>query len=189
MSREPIVMAPTPLGGETRVHLLEGQYHVSGDPAVVLTTTLGSCVATCLRDADAQVGGMNHFLLPGDTEGPGREAARYGAYAMEVLINALLARGARRGRLEAKLFGGGQLLQGVTNVGDQNVAFAEGFLEREGIALMGGSVGGPHARKVQFWPVSGRARQLELARGEERVFARELTAKRKAVQSGDVELF
>ena len=182
------VMAPTPLSGETRVHLLEGQYHVSGDPAVVLTTTLGSCVACCLRDPDAQVGGMNHFLLPGDG-GEEREAARYGAYAMEVLINALLGRGAERGRLQAKLFGGGQLLQGLTNVGDQNVAFAEDFLLREGIALCGGSVGGPHARKIQFWPVSGRARQLELARGESRVFARERAAKRRRLEYGDVELF
>jgi chemotaxis protein CheD len=65
MKRKP-VMAPSPLSGETRVHLLEGQYHVSGDPAVVLTTTLGSCVATCLRDPGGRVGGMNHFLLPGD---------------------------------------------------------------------------------------------------------------------------
>jgi chemotaxis protein CheD len=183
------ILAPTPLSGATRVHLLEGQYHVSGDPAVVLTTTLGSCVATCLRDPEAQVGGMNHFLLPGDGEGAGREAARYGAFAMEVLINALLARGARRERLEAKLFGGGQLLQGLTNVGDQNVAFAESFLEREGIGLAGGSVGGPHARKIQYWPVSGRARQLELARGEDRVFARELSAKRRRLEYGDVELF
>lgn len=182
-------MAPAPLSGETRIHLLEGQYHVSGDPAVVLTTTLGSCVAACLRDCDAQVGGMNHFLLPGEGEGEGREAARYGAYAMEVLINALLARGARRERLEAKLFGGGQLLQGLTNVGDQNVDFAQRFLTREGIPLSGGSVGGPHARKIQYWPVSGRARQLELARGEDRVFARELSAKHRTLEYGDVELF
>ncbi len=188
MMRRP-AMAPIPLSGETRVHILEGQYHVSGDPAVLLTTTLGSCVATCLRDPDAGVGGMNHFLLPGDDLGPEREAAHYGAYAMELLINALLARGARRDRLEAKLFGGGQLLQGVTNIGDRNVAFAEAFLAREGIALSGGSVRGPHARKVQYWPVSGRARQLELARGEERVFARELNAKARAVDYGDVELF
>ena len=183
-----LAMAPPPMGGETRIHLLEGQYAVSGDPAVVLTTMLGSCVAACLRDAQAKVGGMNHFLLPGD-EAQGREAARYGAYAMEVLINALMARGARRARLTAKLFGGGQLLQGLTNVGDRNIEFAERFLEREGIALTGGSVGGPHARKVQFWPVSGRARQLELARGEARVFARELRAKDRPTDHGDVEIF
>jgi len=188
MMRSP-AMAPSPLSGEARVHLLEGQYHVSGDPAVVLTTTLGSCVATCLRDPAAQVGGMNHFLLPGEDMTEGREAARYGAYAMELLINALLARGARRERLQAKLFGGGQLLQGVTNVGEQNVAFAETFLAREGIAVAGGSVRGRHARKIQFWPVSGRARQLELARGEERVFARELSAKDRQVDYGDVEIF
>jgi chemotaxis protein CheD len=182
-------MAPAPLSGETRIHLLEGQYHVSGDPAVVLTTTLGSCVAACMRDPEAGVGGMNHFLLPGEGEGAGREAAHYGAYAMEVLINALLARGGRRERLECKLFGGGQLLQGLTNVGDQNVNFAEHFLAQEGIRLSGGSVRGPHARKIQYWPVSGRARQLELARGEDRVFARELDAKQRNLEYGDVELF
>ena len=185
---KPLVMAPTPLSGETRVHLLEGQYHVSGDPAVVLTTTLGSCVAACVRDPQAGVGGMNHFLLPGDGEET-REGARYGAYAMEVLINALLARGAVRGRLQAKLFGGGQLLQGLHNVGDRNVTFAESFLKREGIPVSGGSVGGSNARKIQFWPVSVRARQLELARGEDRVFARELATKPRTIEHGDVELF
>jgi chemotaxis protein CheD len=177
--------------GETRVHLLEGQFHISDNPSVVLTTTLGSCVATCLRDPSISIGGMNHFLLPGDDADAGehREAARYGVYAMEVLINALLASGAKRGRLRAKLFGGGQLLEGLTNVGEQNVTFAEAFLAREGIPVCGGSVRGVHARKIQFWPAQGRARQFSLERGERQVFARELNRKGRGFDYGAVELF
>ena len=99
----------------TRVHVGQGEHYVTADPTVMLTTILGSCVAMCLRDPVAGVGGMNHFLLP-EGSGSGPEAGRrYGAYAMEVLINDCLKRGARRDRLEAKLFGGErrQALHGV----------------------------------------------------------------------------
>ena len=189
MSQSAALLTAPGADGETRIHLLEGQFHISDDPSVVMSTTLGSCVATCLRDPSLQIGGMNHFLLPGDDEGEDREAARYGVYAMEMLINALLTAGARRERLRAKLFGGGQLLQGMTNIGEKNVVFAETFLAREGILVCGGSVRGTHARKIQFWPGTGRARQLSLARGEEQVFARELNRKSRGFDYGAVELF
>ena len=180
---------PDAIAGERRVHLVEGEHKISGDPAVVLTTTLGSCVATCLRDPAIGLGGMNHFLLPGGDSVTGPEAVRYGAYAMELLINALLAAGARRERLRAKLFGGGQLLEGVSNIGDQNVAFAEAFLIREGIPLCGGSVRGPNARRIRFWPASGRALQLSLARTDSAVFAREQRPAALRPNEGSVELF
>ncbi|HLK23947.1 MAG TPA: chemotaxis protein CheD [Caulobacteraceae bacterium] len=173
---------------ERRIHIVQGQHHVTSDPTVVLTTSLGSCVAACLRDPLAGVGGMNHFLLPegGDAEGP--EAFRYGAYAMELLLNGLYARGARRERLIAKLFGGARLAERFHDIGGQNVAFARGFLRREGIALDGGSVRGAHARRIQFWPVSGRVRQLRLVRGEVAVFAAEVSPTPRA-DWGEVELF
>ena len=177
----------TPL--QKRIHVIQGEYFVTADPEVLLTTTLGSCVAACMRDPIAGVGGMNHFLLP---DGKGRidaAATRYGAYAMELLINGLLAAGARRERLEAKLFGGGHLFDRLTDVGDQNVDFAETFLAREEIAMVGGSVRGTHARRIQFWPVSGRVRQLFLARGEDKVFAPETRGKVPADDAGSVELF
>jgi chemotaxis protein CheD len=171
---------------ENRLHIIQGEYYVSADPTVMLTTTLGSCVAACIRDPIARVGGMNHFLLP---DGAGRidaEATRYGAYAMELLINGLLQAGAVRERLEAKLFGGGHLFDRLTNVGELNVQFAEDFLTREDIRVNGGSVRGAHARRLQYWPVSGRVRQLTLDRAEE-VFAGE-TIKAPA-DAGSVELF
>jgi chemotaxis protein CheD len=173
---------------ERRIHIVQGQYHVTTDRNVVLTTTLGSCVAACLRDPLAGVGGMNHFLLPegGDADGP--DAFRYGAYAMELLLNALFAQDARRERLIAKLFGGAQLAERFYDIGGQNIAFARRFLRREGIPLDGGSVRGRHARRLQFWPVSGRARQLRLVRGEDAVFAAEAAPKPRP-DWGAVELF
>ncbi|MDB5424076.1 MAG: chemotaxis protein CheD [Phenylobacterium sp.] len=176
-------------GDERRIHLVEGEFHMSDDPAVMITTTLGSCVATCLRDPAAGIGGMNHFLLPGGDDLTGPEAVRYGAYAMEVLINGLLSAGARRERLRAKLFGGGRLIQGLSNIGDQNVTFAEAFLARERIPVCGGSVRGDHARRIRFWPVSGRTTQLSLT-SDGNIFAQELKAPRTLrPEQGAVELF
>ncbi len=171
---------------ETRIHVIQGEYTVTADPNVMLTTTLGSCVAACIRDPLAKVGGMNHFLLPDGADRLDAEATRYGAYAMELLINGLLGAGARRERLEAKLFGGGHLFDRLVNVGEQNVAFAEEFLAREEIRIIGGSVRGPHARRLQYWPVSGRVRQLSLDRADD-VFAGEMI--KAPADTGSVELF
>jgi len=171
-----------------RIHLIQGEFRVAADPNIVLATTLGSCVATCLRDPVAGVGGMNHFLLPHGDEYNGSDAVRYGAYAMEVLINDLMHAGCRHDRLEARLFGGARLSDNLPDIGGQNVAFAESFLKHEGIALLGGSVRGSHARRVQFWPVSGRARQLAIGGPENAIFESEYR-KRRAPTSGSVELF
>ncbi len=147
-----------------RVHVLQGQYSVSTDPNVMMTTILGSCVAACIRDPGAGVGGMNHFLLP-DREGREQgDALSYGVNSMELLVNALLKAGARRSTLQAKLFGGATIVKRLAPVGDSNASFAEAFLEREGIQYLGGSLGGVSARKLQFWPVSGRVRQMALDR-------------------------
>src|ERR1044071_3377651 len=113
-----------------RVHIIQGEWKVLNDPNAVLTTILGSCVAACMRDPVAGIGGMNHFLLPGGpkTGEADGESVRYGVHAMELLVNGLLARGARRERLEVKLFGGGRLVKGLTDVGASNAPFAEEFL-------------------------------------------------------------
>jgi chemotaxis protein CheD len=130
-------------GGERRINIVQGEHYVSDDPTVVLTTLLGSCVAACMRDPVAGVGGLNHFLLPGnDTATQDGPAMRHGVHAMELLVNALLRQGARRDRLEAKLFGGANLMPGLTDVGRLNADFAEGFLRREGISNKGGSLRG-----------------------------------------------
>ncbi|MCQ0990218.1 chemotaxis protein CheD [Jiella marina] len=143
-----------------RIHIMQGEARVERGENVVLTTLLGSCVAACIRDPEAGVGGMNHFLLPGSGGAEGGRAESFGLYLMEVLINGLLQKGARRAHLEAKLFGGARTVDGLSDVGSKNAAFAERFLKMEGIRYLGGSLGGTRGRRIEYWPVSGRARQI-----------------------------
>ncbi|PVM85900.1 chemotaxis protein CheD [Caulobacter endophyticus] len=177
----------------TKVHVTQGESHVSTDPNVVMTTVLGSCIAACIRDPQAGVGGMNHFLLPdaGDgRSGSGGDAVRYGAYAMELLINGLLKKGARRERLEAKIFGGGKLFDSLSDVGASNAAFAERFLRDEGIPIVSSSVGGVSARRVEFWPVTGRVRQrLVAVDNAPQEVRRPAPIPQPASNAGDLELF
>lgn len=177
---------------EKRVHVVQGEYCVSDDPEVMLTTLLGSCIAACLRDPVARVGGMNHFLLPGSREtGPDGKALRHGVHAMEVLLNALFSRGARRERLEAKLFGGARLIEGLTDIGSQNAAFAEHFLREEDIPLVGSSLRGEYGRKIQFWPATGRARQALMGSEATQIFEveRRIRPLVPPAADGSVELF
>lgn len=176
------------VGRQNALHVIQGQYAVSGDPDAVICTLLGSCVACCLRDPVLGIGGMNHFLLP---EGQaGSDSLSYGVNAMELLINELLRMGARRDRLEAKLFGGGRLINGISDIGQKNGEFAKRFLENEGIKYVGGSLGGDSARRIEFWPVSGRARQNVVDRAEE-VFKTETRVNRAPAPepAGGLELF
>lgn len=171
-----------------KVHIVQGQFHVTDDPDVVLSTVLGSCVAACMRDPIANVGGMNHFLLPGDKDRDrAREAERYGVHLMELLVNGLLQHGAKRERLEAKLFGGGQVVDGLTDIGAKNSEFADRFLRNEGISFVGGSLGGTRGRRIEFWPVSGRARQIFLTGWTKEVAVP--TVLPKPPGSGSVEFF
>ncbi|OYV35346.1 MAG: chemotaxis protein CheD [Acidocella sp. 20-61-6] len=162
----------------------------------MVTTLLGSCIAACIWDATAKVGGMNHFLLPGETGEPGAAAGgppgnamRFGVHAMELLMNALLARGAVKRRMTAKLFGGARMTKGLTDIGELNARFAERFLQTEGIAVVGGSLRGEQGRRIQFWPVSGRARQVLLARETEAIFRAERQRPAAEPALGLVELF
>lgn len=178
--------------GERVVHVIQGEYATSADPVTVFSTLLGSCVAACAHDPVARVGGMNHFLLP-DGGGAGVGGVRYGVNAMELLINDLLGLGARRDRLVFKLFGGAAMLRGVTDVGARNVAFIEDFLSTEGYSCSGRSLGGLAARRVKFWPTTGRARQMLLEDRATAVFEEEKAAVKAPVAApaddGDVELF
>ncbi|HQT46773.1 MAG TPA: chemotaxis protein CheD [Acidocella sp.] len=177
-----------------RINIVQGEQHVDSNPDVVLTTLLGSCVAACIWDSEAGVGGMNHFLLPGG-ERDARESAgasmRYGVYAMELLVNGLLRKGAQRGRLQAKVFGGACMMQGLTDVGELNAAFTERFLRAENIPLIGGSLRGSHGRRIQFWPSSGRARQAFLKHEPKAIFQEERDAalQKSPGNAGLVELF
>jgi len=140
------------------VKLLPGEYYVATRD-MLLVTVLGSCVAACIRDTRTGHGGMNHFMLPA-SEGAGAagSAARYGVYAMEILINHLLKLGAQREFLEAKVFGGGNVMPGLTqaNVGPRNAAFVRRFLATESIRVAAQDLVDVHPRKVYFFPHSGR---------------------------------
>ncbi len=172
---------------ERRLNIVQGEFHVTRDSTIYLTTILGSCVAACLTDPVAGVGGMNHFLLPG-AEGSGSMSMSHGVHAMELLVNGLLQHGAKRENLQAKLFGGARMLQGLTDVGRCNADFAERFVKRERITLTGGSLRGERGRRVQFWPTTGRVRLMTLAGSEENVFACERRTPPPRADSG-VELF
>lgn len=140
--------------------ILPGEFFVTGSNMLIVTV-LGSCVSACIRDPQAGVGGMNHFMLPDARQSEGdllSTSARYGTYAMEVLINSVLKAGGRRERLEAKVFGGGQVLQGfmVSNVGEQNASFVRHFLQLEGIPVVAQDLLDIYPRKVYFFPQTGR---------------------------------
>ncbi|XZG70678.1 chemoreceptor glutamine deamidase CheD [Chitinibacteraceae bacterium HSL-7] len=136
-----------------------GEYFVTTRDMLIVTV-LGSCVAACIRDPGTGVGGMNHFMLPEnhDSGGVVSESARYGTYAMEMLINHVLKHGGRRNRLEAKVFGGGAVLRGFTvnDVGRRNSEFVRRFLDLEHIPITAEDLTGIYPRKVYYFPATGR---------------------------------
>jgi len=171
-----------------RIVVMQGQARVSGDPLVELTTVLGSCVATCLYDPEARIGGMNHFLL---SEPPSSHSQcvvdeHYGVYLMEVLINEMLNAGGAKARLRAHLYGGANLRTGMTPIGTANASFACSFLEREGIPLMRSDLGRNTARRVDFRPVAGQARCRIV---EATSIPENRPAPRPVASTGDIELF
>ncbi len=184
------------------VKILPGEFFVA-EGNMLLVTVLGSCVAACIRDRVRGIGGMNHFMLPErhDT-GILSPSMRYGAYAMEVLINQLYKAGARRENLEIKVFGGGSVLPGMStiDVGDRNSRFVLEYLRDEGLPVAAQDLGDVHPRKVYFVPGTGdiKVRRLRTAPlpadmaelAEEARYARRLaqTATRKT-SGGDLQLF
>ncbi|MFN4164966.1 MAG: chemoreceptor glutamine deamidase CheD [Ferrovibrio sp.] len=179
------------------VQVFQGDFFVSTREGEMLATVLGSCVAACIRDPVAAVGGMNHFLLPdkgGDTNPdlPFSASLRYGSYSMEQLINGILAAGGRRERLEVKIFGGANVLAGLRGIGHQNADFIERYLKAEGFKVTAADLRGNLPRKVQYFPSSGvaRVKQIEDASAKT-VFQRETAKKITAVQTqaGSIELF
>ncbi|MCE5182373.1 MAG: chemoreceptor glutamine deamidase CheD [Betaproteobacteria bacterium] len=141
--------------------ILPGEYYATARDMVVVTV-LGSCVAACLRDRTSGIGGMNHFMLPhsdNDPQNPLSTSARYGTYAMEMLINHIIKLGAKRNNLEAKVFGGGNVLRGftVTNVGQMNAHFVLDFLNTEKITVVAQDLLDIYPRKVYYFPKTGRA--------------------------------
>jgi chemotaxis protein CheD len=173
------------------VKILPGEYFVHQEDILIMTT-LGSCIAACLWDREARIGGMNHFMLPEGDAGSGR----YGSYAMELLINEMLKHGATRSTMEAKVFGGGQVIDGMhtMNVGERNTGFVMEYLKTERIPIVSKDVLGPYPRKVCFLPGSGKAMVKRLASANTSALAAQdlAAAKRALPQStggGSVDLF
>jgi len=146
-----------------------GEFYAT-DRDVAIVTVLGSCVSACLRDRESGIGGLNHFMLPrgSDDGGLASASARYGVNAMELLINELIRLGARRSRLEAKVFGGGNMLEGCTalNIGQANAHFVLAFLAAESIPIVSSDLEGEGSRKVFFFPATGRVLVRGIHRGE-----------------------
>ena len=177
------------------VKILPGEYFVTGGQEV-LVTVLGSCVAACIRDSSIGLGGMNHFMLPDEGRREMLSAsARYGNYAMELLINHLLKLGARRNRLEAKVFGGGAVLESLSGskVGERNAEFVLSYLKTEAIPVISKDMLDSYPRKIYYFPNSGRVLVKKLHRvHNDTLFAREIDYQKRLKSNkveGDIELF
>jgi chemotaxis protein CheD len=176
--------------------ILPGEYYYTCKDMMIVTV-LGSCVSACIRDRVTGIGGMNHFMLPdgGEVDSPVSASMRYGTYAMEVLINDLLKAGAKRENLEAKVFGGGNVLRGfiAINVGERNAQFVRNYLRAENIRVIAEDLNDIYPRKVYFFPRTGKVLVKKLKQlnnntlvNREQDYASKLQTTPVA---GDIELF
>ncbi len=182
------------------VKILPGQYYVTGQDEALITT-LGSCISVCIRDITLSFGGMNHFMLPLKSRDHGGEqssdlwsiAARYGNFAMELLINAILKNGGERKNLEIKVFGGAKILSHMKDIGRQNIDFVRKYLQMEELPIRAEDLGGCHPRKVLYFPATGKARVKRLQPLMNAAIARKEAHYRSDLNSreisGAVELF
>lgn len=177
--------------------LLPGEYEASAD-GLLLVTVLGSCVSACLRDRKTGIAGMNHFMLPdqGSSNSDRLMPARFGTHAMELLINDMLKLGANRSTLEAKVFGGGNVIAGMTtvNVGQRNAGFVRAFLAQENIPIVAEDLGLDIARKIYFFTDTGKVMvkkinpQQTLVQ-EEESYRRRIDRDTEQKHGGDIDLF
>ena len=181
--------------GRQVVKIIAGEHMVSADPGLAIGTVLGSCVAACIRDPVAGIGGMNHFMLPSSDRGAwgcASSSLRYGNFAMERLINDLLTRGGRRERLEAKVFGGARLLTDASGIGVRNAQFVQSYLREERVPILASDMLGTQGRKLVYLPVAGTAYVCALAEVPRQVAEAERRHRRalpQALAAGSIELF
>ena len=185
--------------GSPVAKILPGEYYVT-QHSEMISTVLGSCISVCVYDTVARVGGMNHFMLPASgsqSEWDGtavNKCTRYGNFAMEKLINDILCNGGRRNKLQFKIFGGGDVMSGLSNVGEQNITFVKNFLKNEGYRWEAEDVGENCPRKINFFPLSGKVKLKRMAAGECSDVIRQeeklsKTPDTEAQTGGDLELF
>lgn len=178
--------------------ILPGEYYVTtANEAIV--TVLGSCVSACIRDNVFGIGGMNHFMLPIQNSDDLRAASRFGAaerygnVAMEHLINEILKNGGRRENLEVKIFGGGKILQEMTDIGDSNIRFIREYLTTEGFNITAEDLGDICPRKVMYFPQTGKVKLKKLrSLHNTTVVQREtqyLEGLQRKPKTGEVDLF
>lgn len=167
------------------VSVVQGEYAVTKRADVSMTTVLGSCIAACIYDPDARIGGMNHFLLPEPLSGASSNV-KYGAFLMELLLNELLKSGAHRPRLCAKLYGGSNMNAAIGNVGERNIDFVQRYLKNEAIPVKAHDLGGHDSRRVTFHPASGEV-TLKTASGD--TPREDFSMRSRRIRSSEVELF
>ena len=179
------------------VKVFPGEYYLTRKTDEMIVTVLGSCVSACIRDPMANIGGINHFMLAQHSSGDwGNDlrSARFGNFAMEKLLNELVKAGARRERLEVKVFGGGNVTDTSNAVGTDNAEFVLRYLQAEGLRVAAQDLGGTHPRRIHYYPQTGRVVRRLLGLGESYVVRREETDYEKRLQAekksfGDIELF
>jgi chemotaxis protein CheD len=175
---------------------MPGEYYVTLHDEII-ATTLGSCISACIRDPVAGIGGMNHFMLPASSNdsSAASASARYGNFAMEHMINDILKNGGDRRRLEVKVFGGGNVLPSLTSIGAKNVDFVKEYLALEGYSIIAEDLGGPHPRKVIYFPKSGKVlmQRVAMSGHDEQEIARREIEYQRSIQAqpvgGDIDLF
>jgi chemotaxis protein CheD len=188
--------------GRNMVILYPGEFHVSSRD--IIATVLGSCISVCIRDTKTGIAGMNHFMLPGDVRSEDMffsASTKYGMFAMEQLINEILKKSGSKNDFEAKVFGGGHVLnfrKTDGNVPESNIEFVRAFLRMEEIPVVREDVGGYTGRKILFFPDTGKVLLKRLKTTVDSTIIRaELSYKtrlfqekeRLQVQGGDLTLF
>lgn len=213
MSKEQRAL-PTPVPGFEHVNrywdkrmnlpaakIMPGEFYVSRAGEMIVTV-LGSCVSACIRDKHLGIGGMNHFMLPQENEYSSEKwgsrtshASRYGNWAMEYLINSILKLGGTRRNLEIKIFGGGNVMRNMSDVGARNVEFVKRYLYEENFEITAEDVGNVYPRKVLYFPDTGAVKVRKLIEVQndtlierERQYGRGLVQKSEP-DTGSVELF
>ncbi len=177
------------------VKIFSGDWYVSTQPNEMLTTILGSCVAACIRDPIARAGGMNHFLLPGNESmvTAASDAARYGVFAMESLINGILKAGGKKERMEVKVFGGGNVINNSARIGSKNAAFIRKFLAEEKLRVLSEDLEGDLPRRIHYFPDTGKVMMRRLKRKEDMAVVEEEARYSRTIATapveGDVDLF
>lgn len=188
-----------PVNGLHAAKILPGEFYVTTHEEMVVTV-LGSCISACVRDPLFGIGGMNHFMLPGDSSQASQAwgddavaSTRFGIHAMECLINEILKHGGSRKNLEVKITGGGRILAQMTDIGARNIRFVQEFIRAEGLKLLAEDLGDIYPRKVYYFPLTGKLRVKKLRTlHNQTIVERETSYQRELTHQpvgGEVELF